>query len=520
MMSRARTARHVVVFVAALVCLIGTALIFGRYVDAVRWDRGTLLDVFHPGSANAARFALNTSAAALATTLSILMGWVLLSVNMAASRYTLRIVDRFTRSRATRVMGGLFVATILYCIWVELTIEDEFIPRWGLLSALGLVTLCLSLLGPYFYYLLALLQPGYLVDELAQDLRAAIRPAQHRAAPDRVRAGFTQLAEIAMNALQTADRALARRAVWAIGWTLVAHQQHKHELDGTWLTPPAPGAERHLTYRSEAVELDAEAWLEEAGLYELRRVFEASLGRAPDVAGTVAHAVREVGVAALDARRDAVAQRATSYLNSYLRGCLNQHDVTAAYNLLQQYRLLAEEALVRDAALAHQIVQYFAYYGRLAERAGLDWITVTVAYDLRLLCQRASEEGVDGRELLTAYQSLVSPLAGRSALLCRELTKNAALLASFYITVGDMDSATRLENVLATASDPIRAEASNDLLGVSAAAYWEVTQRGMNFDYAPPPQRGILTRLLGAPPGSERTIGAGLDPGPPLESHR
>jgi hypothetical protein len=506
MMFRSGSARRFVTFVAALSCLIGAVLLVGRYIDAVRWDHGTLLDVLRPGSGNSARYALTASVAALATTLGILMGWVLLSVNMAASRYSLRIVDRFTHSRATRVMGGLFVATILYCIWVELTIEDDFIPRWGLLSALGLVSLCLSLLGPYFYYLLALLQPGYLVDELAQDLRATIRPAhrpaQRRAAPDRMRAGLAQLAEIALSALQTGDRALARRAVWAVAQTLVAYQQHKHELHGTWLTPPAPSAEDHLTYRSEAVLFDAEAWLEEAGLYELRRVFEASLGRAPDVAGTVAHAVRELGVAALDASQDTVAHRATSYLNSYLRSCLNRRDVTAAYTLLQQYRLFAEGALLRDASLAHQIVQHFVYYGRQAEGMGLDWITITAAYDLRSLCQQASQVGVDGRELLTAYRDLVSPLTGRSVVLCRELTKNAALLASFYLLAGDMDSAGRLEAVLATASDPTRDQARDDLLAVNTPAYWEVTERGINFDYASQAQRGILVRLLGALPGS------------------
>jgi hypothetical protein len=503
-MSRARIAQHAITFVAALGALLVLALLFGRYLDAVRFGHGTLLDIFVPGSGNSARYALTASVAALATTLGILMGWVVLSVNTTATRYSLRMVDRFTRSRATTFMGALFIGTILYCIWVELTIEDDFIPRWGLLSGLGLVTLCLGLLGPYFYYLLALLQPGRLVDELAADLHAALRPghapADNSAAGAGVSAGLTQLAEIGLNAVQTNDGELARRAARAIAQVLVAYERQKHALAAGWQQPATPSDGERPTYHGEVVQSDPSAWLEEVGLRELSRVFDVCLGRAPDVAGAVAQGVQQLGTTALDVDDVVVAGRVTSYLNSYLRSCLNRRDVSTAYNLLQQYRLLAEAALARAPALAADITGYFAYYGRQAESMGLDWVAVTAAYDLRILCQQACEAGADHQALLGAYERLVHPLAGRSPALCRELAKSVALLASFYAVTGDGERVARLERVLATADDSLRAEARAELLAVGGPAYWEVTQRGINFDYAPPAQQAALEQLLGEQP--------------------
>jgi hypothetical protein len=87
----------------------------------------------------------------------------------------------------------------------------------------------------------------------------------------------------------------------------------------------------------------------------------------------------------------------------------NARDIRSGYNLLKQYRLLAEAALQhRQSALVLQIVGYFRYYSLIAYKAGLFFLSrkrdgvlsETFGFDLGMLAQSSCALGSETTEAI------------------------------------------------------------------------------------------------------------------------
>src|SRR4029450_2910970 len=95
----------------------------------------------------------------------------------------------------------------------------------------------------------------------------------------------------------------------------------------------------------------------------------------PEMAHVVAIDTRYVGEAALAASDREVLTLTVKFMNTYLRAALNARDVRTAYNVLNQYRQLAESLLVTRSAwpqgVLADIAGHFKYYARLAHGIGL-----------------------------------------------------------------------------------------------------------------------------------------------------
>jgi hypothetical protein len=97
------------------------------------------------------------------------------------------------------------------------------------------------------------------------------------------------------------------------------------------------------------------------------------------MAHVVAIDTRYVGEAALAGSDREVLVLTIKFMNTYLRSALNARDVRTAYNVLNQYRQLAESLLAtRNAwpqAVLADIAEHFKYYARLAHGIGLGFVT-------------------------------------------------------------------------------------------------------------------------------------------------
>ena len=107
---------------------------------------------FAVGAIGSVQFTVNTTAAALAATLGILMALVLLTVQLTAQRFSFNIVDIVLPSPVNLGIIMLFVISIAYSLWISVVISDDYIPELGTYLALGLATLCFALLIPYTLY--------------------------------------------------------------------------------------------------------------------------------------------------------------------------------------------------------------------------------------------------------------------------------------------------------------------------------------------------------------------------------
>jgi hypothetical protein len=98
--------------------------------------------------------------------------------------------------------------------------------------------------------------------------------------------------------------------------------------------------------------------------------------------------------AAWDHNNAQLFEMVVKFFNTYLRSAINAHDIRTAYNVLNQYRLVGESAIKRDAsgARALEIAKYFKYYGLLSFNAKLPFILETVAYDMCALIEFAFDQ--------------------------------------------------------------------------------------------------------------------------------
>ncbi len=445
----------------------------------------------HPfvlGDANAVEFALTSSAAALASTLGILIALVLLTVQLTAQRYSFHVINLFIRRPINPILVGLFVVTITLSLWITAITSPEYVPDEAAAVALALGVVCFALLLPYFFTLFALLSPTGILSALEQDALNAVRGVVRGAPPARRRAvaaaKVQNLGDIALSAVQLTDIEVAKHSVNAIQRVVTLYLDIKGEVPGGWFQIEETHFLGHnaLTLTELA---ESRTWLEMRAFLELQRIFNATLGGLSDVNSATALALREVAEHALLAHDDVpVTRLAMKFFNTLLRAAITRGDVRAAYHLLYQYRLLAERMVEARPDLAAEIAHRLAYYGQVGADAGLEWVSVTAVYDLRKLAEHA-----DADFALDHLLELVAALARRRFAALRDVYKSVVALGSFALAHGRPAVATRLAAALATCPEADLDAVAAELVGVTDPFFWELTDRVINFDYLEPAVR-------------------------------
>ena len=140
---------------------------FGQALQPAHWldglERETALDRI----ANAAEV--------VAGVLAIAITVVAIVVELAANRYTHRITTLFIREPTNAVVLGFFVLTTVVCLWLSATPYGQLEePRSALVLAMGMVTLCLLTLLPYFAFLFRFLGPRNVIHRIREQASEAM----------------------------------------------------------------------------------------------------------------------------------------------------------------------------------------------------------------------------------------------------------------------------------------------------------------------------------------------------------
>jgi hypothetical protein len=233
-------------------------------------------------------------------------------------------------------------------------------------------------------------------------------------------------------------------------------------------------------------------WLEWKGLRQIREVFGAALTTMPEMAHVVAIDTRYVGEAALAAGDREVLGLTVKFMNTYLRAAVNARDVRTAYNVLNQYRQLAQALLEAGRGTSGwtqtamvEIAGHFKYYARLAHAAGLSFVTETAAYDLCELCESASAAAASCHDLLLALFLEIDkePETKAEELALRGVRKAQAKLASYYLLHDQPARARRIYEDMAQESPERLRSIRDEMLAITSKDFWEIVDRGQNFDY-------------------------------------
>ncbi len=489
----------------ALITAVSAALYLATFIIDSRSGPGIAFpDVLFSDGALA---AMANMPEVIAGVLGITITVVAIIVELAANRYTPRVTDLFVKSPTNLAVLSFFVVTCLLCIWVGLTGGQEgFVPRVGTVVTVSAITACLLLLLPYFVFVFHFLNPhniiGYMGSSALQAITRGRSVSFHRLRSAKLNAvsGIEQLADVALNAIEHKDKGICMHAVDTLGQLSRDYLAIKSEMPAPWFAMDEELAENpdFVSMQPDVIE-DIEKkryWFEMKVLRQFQMLYGETLNRMRDINYLIAINTRKLAEESLTAGNRQTAAIAVKFLNTYLRATLNGRDVRTAYNVLNQYRLFAEFALRAGAhAEVLETAQRFKYYGQLGFAIGIPFVLETAAYDLCTLNELAFDLDAPCRDALLDIFLEVDKEAEEGHELeasLRGVRKAQIKLATYYLTKGEEGPARAIFEDMKEEVPSRLASIRKELEGIDTPDFWEISDRGVNFDYLEPDRRNML----------------------------
>jgi hypothetical protein len=160
------------------------------------------------------------------------------------------------------------------------------------------------------------------------------------------------------------------------------------------------------------------------------------------------------------------------------------------------------------------VAGHFKYYAQLGHAMGLGFVAETAAYDLCALCEVASELDAPCHDRLLAIFLEIDKEAETTAeeKALRGVRKAQAKLATFYLLRGEAAHARAIYDDMAEESPERLRSIRDELLAITSKHFWEVVDRGTNFDYIDDARKEKLREffaqfesLANLPPPRQRT---------------
>jgi len=457
--------------------------------------------------------ALGGLAAMTAAVLGIVITVVSLLVQLTAARYS-GVAQMFLRDRTNVVVMAYYVVTCVVGIACSLSLHSDFVPRAAVLVMMSACAVGLIVMLPYFMYVFRFLEPtnlvarikseavGDVVEGATSTTATAVVAAQEPALKS-----LEELTDITSNSIAGRDKIIASRAIDAMKDFVVEYLSLKGRADKQWFQ-----IGEGIRDNPDFVAMDPESlrvlesertWLEWKALRQYLGIYAEAQGSMPDINYLIAIDTRYIGEAALAKKDTAVVELAFRFMNSYLRAALNARAVRTAYNVMNQYRLLVE-SMIRGGAddMAIEGVRHMIYYGRTSYDMQLGFVTETVAYDVSALCEFAhtQKREIDAK-MLEMFLNLDQPLRMKKQETGLQGIRKAQIkLACYYLAVGAEDRAQKIAADMA-GEDRGRLDTIRDqLTRVESKEFWEIIDRGRNFEYMPPKQKEQMERFFGMLP--------------------
>lgn len=473
--------------------------------------------------------ALSGLAGMTAAVLGIVITVVSLLVQLTAERYT-GVAQMFLRDRRNITVMAYYVVTCVFGVALSLSLHNEFVPRAAVFSMMCACAFGLIMMLPYFAYVFRFLEPVNLVTRIEQEAAADVASAATSKDPDKIveaqgpaLAALEELTDITSNSISGKDKIIASRAVDAIKDFTIGYLAVKNRAAPAWFE-----IGEGIRDNPDFVAMDPESlrelehdrtWLEWKALRQYLGIYAEAQSDMPDINYLIAIDTRYVGEAALARNDRNVVELAFRFMNSYLRAALNKAAVRTAYNVLNQYRLFVESMIRGNADdLALEGVRHMIYYGRTSYDMQLSFVTETVAYDVSALCEYAHSPSLDltrsrtgeakrpgdlDARMLDLFLELDQPLrAKKQESGLQGIRKAQMKLACYYLAVGADDRARKIAQDMA-GEDRERLQAARDqLVRVETKQFWEIIDRGRNFEFMPPRQKEQLDRFFAMLPAA------------------
>lgn len=443
-------------------------------------------------------------------------------VQLAATRFTPHITVLFFRARTNVLVLGFFVVSTVFVVWVNFSLDgaDYVGPRWDVLFSMLLMTASLLLLFPYFAYVFDFLDPNKIIGRIkANGLDACTTKLGHQSATVEQRQrtaveAVEHLTNIGLNALQQKDKNIVSTTIDAMCEFCVEYGEMKNGMVRDWFTIPDRQSPDFVSLSREAIDdlRERRTWLEWKVLRQYQMLFTEGQSQIKDICYLIAINTRRLGHAAAVYGDLRALDLTIKFFNTYLRATINASDIRTAYNILHQYRQLGETVLkigkrAKPSAIdkertmndrAIEIASRLRYYSAVAFQRNLAFIAEVIAYDIGTLCECAFEHASECHDdLLKIFLAVDDATeSADKAKSLRGVRKAQIKLATYYLEYGAVTLARRIADDM-HAEDPRRLRSMwNELANLNIREFWEVNDRGSNFDYLPPRQKDMLPRFF------------------------
>jgi hypothetical protein len=312
-----------------------------------------------------------------------------------------------------------------------------------------------------------------------------------------------QLGDMALHAVDNNDKAIAVAAVNAIADILEVYLPLKRMMGSEWF--PVGTLIRQdqdfVAMHPDILDVIGErgTWVEMKALRQLESVFSDALNDGRDVNHLIGIRVRRLMGVATAAGDESARTLLLRFVYTYMRASINARDVRTTYNLYNELRLIAEGLM--DESSADRLVdvaQRMKFYGQLAFHKDLPFILETAAYDLCSLLVRASRlEHSRHDELLSVFLDVDrEPDSDNQEAALRGVRKAQAKLATHYLFTQDNGRARRIQEDMRSEPAERLQSIRMELLSIDNPEFWEVSDRGINFDYIPQERREHLNAFF------------------------
>ncbi len=472
----------------------------------------------------------------MAAVLGIVITVVSIVVQLSAERYT-GVTKMFFKDRTNVAVLAYYVVACVCGIWLSMSVHKEFVPRATLVAMMSTCSLGFAFMAPYFAHVFRFLEPENIIARIRRD--ATVKSREGMAAEDgelrderqaELLHAMEELTDITSNSISSKDKIIASRGVDALKDLAVDYIRRKGGADASWFSI-GTSIRDNPDFVAMAPESLADlekrrTWVEWKVMRQLLGIYNEALQSMRDINYLIAIDTRYIGEAALAAKDSELLRLTCWFMNSYLRAAINAKDVRTAYNILNQYRLLVEAMLrAGDGAAATAAVGHMRYYGHVSFAMSLSFVTETVAYDVCALVQLAHELGRPEEEaLLRAFLDLDRSADERSQEQALKGVRKAQVkLAAYYLTAGEKEKAVRIQDDMKHEPRERLRAIRDELERIESKDFWEIIDRGRNFEYMTPEQKAHMRdffSFMSSSPGSETTSPASPAPPPSAANER
>ncbi|GAB4213281.1 MAG: hypothetical protein OHK0012_09120 [Synechococcales cyanobacterium] len=438
---------------------------------------------------------------------------VAIVVQLAADRFTPKVTDLFLRQPVNLAVFIYLIFAVLVSLWTTLLFASEEKPVLLVLLNLATSSLAFGILIPYFAYVFRFLQPASIIEKIDGQVRQCIHRFNCLPAPRRTHAltsihgqalyGIAELKTIAANAIQQRESPIVLLALDSLKNLAIFYVNTKYKIDPKWfsLTLPIYRDPDFVSMDEEKLkEIEAQnIWLELKILREYQAILSDSLNNYREACYIIGINTRELVERGFRLHSQDLVHLGVKFFNTYLRAIINKSDVRTGYNLLKQYRLVAQSALYhQDFDTCTEIAQNLRYYSLICYKAGLLFLCETIAFDLGELTELACQQ-----QLIPLTEQLLDimlkidqdPESEQQENSLRGIRKSQSKLAAYFLRKNHRYLAQRIFEDMSHEPKGRLRVIEDELLN-TRADFWEFTDRGDNFYYVKPELRPFVVEFF------------------------